>query len=114
MLDLGRNCLDRTGLQDVIEFRLRLCHEAKTTFVNDDSTPRPGGDPMRTREADGHGVLVPLFARANQVQPLGKFGTIAQRTLKRQTDPGATSIGVQHPLTGLERRSMTDVLAVTT
>ena len=57
-------------------------------------------------------MFVPTRTRSNQPQAVGQFGSVAEWTVERRSEPGITPSGIQDPLSKQERWAMTNVLAM--
>jgi hypothetical protein len=77
-----------------------------------DPSPGPSCDAMSTEQARRHRVLVPLLTRSHQRESIGQFGSVTQGTVERRTESQCPALGFQHPLSELEWRTVTNVLAM--
>ena len=75
-------------------------------------SPRAVSQPVRSQQALRHGLLGPHRARANEVEPLGHFGSFTEPTLKGHPKPGRPFRLFGHPGPQLKRWTVTDVLVV--
>jgi hypothetical protein len=112
MLDVGRDRLGVAGSDLDFERRLARHGETQPPLVHHDPPPGACGEAVRTAEPARHGLLVPLGAEANETETAWGFGPVAQRTAEQSTEPGRPSGVVGHPSSELERRTVTDMLAV--
>ena len=113
MLDVGRDRLGVAGTD--LDFERRLARHRKTQppLVHHDPPPRACGETVCTTQPARHGLLVPLGAEANETETVWELAPVARRTAEQSTEPGRPSVVVGHPISELERGTVTDMLAVT-
>ena len=112
VLHVGWDGLPCLGSDEDVERRFGLGREAEVTSHDAEPTPEAATHPMRLAERDRHGVLVPDLGGSHDVEALRRLRPITQRAVEqRPHSTGATAL-VENPGSQLERRAMTDVLAV--
>ncbi len=113
MLDVGRDRLGVAGTD--LDFERRLARHGKTQppLVNHDPPPRACGETVCTAQPARHSLLVPLGAEANETETVWELAPVARRAAEQSAEPGRPSVVVGHPISELERGTVTDMLAVT-
>lgn len=112
MLDVGRDRLGVAGTD--LDFERRLARHGKTQppLVNHDPPPRACGETVCTAQPARHSLLVPLGAEANETETVWELAPVARRAAEQSAEPGRPSVVVGHPISELERGTVTDMLAV--
>ena len=59
VLDIGRDGLRLSRVDDDVGHRRRLGHEAQTALIDSQPAPRPAGHPVGSAQCGRHGVFVP-------------------------------------------------------
>lgn len=113
VLDVRGNSLGRAGPQHHLEYWFRGGNKTELSIVYHYPSPRAAGYSVSAEQAPRHGVLVPLGTGANQTKGFGQFRPVAQRAFEWRAKPVRAPLGLQHPRSELERRTMPDVLVVT-
>ena len=113
VLDVRGNSVGRSGPQHYLEYRFGGGGKTELPVMHYDPSPRAAGDSVSAEQAPRHGVLVPLGAGANQAKGFGQFCPVAQWAVEWQAKPFHAPLGLQHPGSELERRTVPDVLVVT-
>jgi len=114
MGDAGGYRLDGLGAEPHVEHRIALHHELQCASANSDQPPGTLPEAVRVQEAGRNRSVFPLRARSDQVETTGQLSPFAEQAVQRSTDSLGATLAVEHPGSELERRLMTNVLAVTT
>jgi len=113
VLDVRGNGLGRSGPQHNLQRWLGGGNETELSVMHHDPSPRAAGYSVSAEQTPRHGVLVPLRAGANEAKGFGQFRPVTQRAVKWRVKPVRAPLGLQHPRSQLERRTVPDVLVVT-
>jgi hypothetical protein len=113
VFDVRWDCLSAARVDYGVDDGLRASHKAQLAVQDDDPTPRPPAEVVRDAQSGGHRVLVPLWSCPDQLEPVGEFSSVAERTTEQCPVSRLPSFGVEHPWSKLEGWTVTHVLAMT-
>ena len=111
VLNVRRDALRPTHLDQHVGDWRRLSHEAQTALIDSQSTPHSAchqGSPQSVR----HGVFIPRHRRSNDLQVGGNLGAIEQGARQRRANLLLACDIVVDPRGRPQRRPMPDMLTV--
>jgi hypothetical protein len=104
--------LEIAGSEAPPDRRRRRQLEASGAGEDGDHSPRAGGDLVLALQRGGQRVLIEGPRGADELEAIGKLGTVTERALEGQADVLTAAVGGLHPRTVPERRAVPDVLSV--
>ena len=112
VLDIRRDALRLTRLDDDVGHGCRLSDEAQTAVFDVETAPRPAGHTVSSAQRVRHGVLIEGGRRSNDHEVAGNLGAIAQRTSQRRADPLPAGDVVDDPRGRPQRWTVSDMLTM--
>ena len=112
VLDIRRDALRLTHVDDDVGHGCRLSHKAHTAPIDSQTTPRSARDPVSSAQCVRHGVFIPRRRRSNDHEVGGNLRAIARRAGQRRAHLLLACDVVVDPRGRPQRWTVPDMLTV--